>query len=178
MHNDLIVSRLKKTQVSHLTLNIYFRCFPGLLTQKSNGQRVLVETVLTVLDHHSQVDVRFIVGGASDHEGTVPFVLVSDETGFASVSLQDQRVICVIDKCVFVKAVDVKLTSLVYFPVNLNVVGVELGRVGESARYDQVRARIPENLSCDINMPILTCVVKSNHVLYYDRPQPIELNKK
>lgn len=101
--------------------------------QTSNGDRLLKKTVLFALCIHSQVETCFISVDISDHEGTIPFVLVSNDTGFASVSLQDQIVIWVITKCIFVIAIiDDKRTFLSYFPVNLNIIDVELGRVGEN----------------------------------------------
>lgn len=106
--------------------------------QKSNEGRFLKETVLLALCNHSQVEARFIVVDISDHEDRVPFILVSNDTGFAPVSIQDQIVICVINKCVYVKLIDDKRTFLSYFPVNLNIIRVELGRLGENTRCDHV----------------------------------------
>lgn len=142
--------------------------FNRILTQKSNGDRLVPETVALAPGNHSQVEACFIVVDVSDLEGTVPFVLVSNDTGFASVSLHDPSVICVINKCVFVKVIEDKLTFLYYFPVNLNIVGVKLGRVGENTRYDHIWAGLCKDVSCDINVPTLTCV-KSNHISYYYR---------
>lgn len=54
--------------------------------------------------------------------------------------------------------VDGKLASLPSFPVNLNIVGVELARVGENTQYGDVWSGRRENGTLDINAPILTCV--------------------
>lgn len=86
--------------------------FNRILTLKSNGDRLVPETVPLALGSHSQVEACFIVVDVLDHEGTVPFVLVSNDAGFASVSLHDPSVICVINKCIFVKVIDDKLTFL------------------------------------------------------------------
>lgn len=136
----------------------YFKGVTGFLTQKSNGDGVPVETVLVPFCNDSQVEVCIVLVDVLDHEGTVPFVLVSDDFGFAPVSLQHPSVICVINKCVLVMVVDGKLTSLPSFPVNLNIVGVELVRVGENTRYGHVWSGQRKNGTRDINAPTLTCV--------------------
>lgn len=53
---------------------------------------------------------------------------------------------------------DGKQTSLPSFPVNLNIIGVELARVGEITQYGHVWSGRRKNGTRDINAPTLTCV--------------------
>lgn len=47
----------------------------------------------------------------------------------------------------------------------INIVSVELGRVGENTRYDHVCAGLCKDVSRDINFPSLTCV--KNQTIFY-----------